>query len=331
MELEHQAPNGRWQLLETIFHDALKIPTPSRRQYLENVCGGDQTLLLEVISLLKYDDGAESDLHEVVAHELNELDKPARSSEVGKQIGPYRLVRELDGGGMGVVHLAVRSDDHYFQVIAIKMIREGFASPVVIQRFRNERQILATLAHPNIGVILDGGETDDGCPFIAMEYVEGLPITVACTSRNLRIRQRVELFRSVCSAVHYAHQKLIIHRDIKPDNVLVTPEGTVKLIDFGIAKPVVPESLMYEHSPTESSFRLMTPDYASPEQLLGKQLTTASDIYSLGVLLLSCSRVSVHITYVAVRQQTQNGQYWRKSDLIRVLLLGFQNKQKKSS
>src|ERR1700748_2130436 len=139
---------------------------------------------------------------------------------------------------MGVVYLAVRSDDQYFQIVAIKMIRKGFDSPERVQRFRIERQILATLNHPNIGAILDGGETPDGRPFIVMEYVEGQPITLASNNRNLSIRERVELFRSVCSAVHYAHQKLIIHRDIKPSNVMVTPEGVVKLIDFGTSKPL---------------------------------------------------------------------------------------------
>jgi serine/threonine protein kinase len=186
---------------------------------------------------------------------------------------------------MGVVYLAVRSDDQYFQFVAVKMIRKGMEWPSLVQRFRGERQILATLTHPNIGAILDGGETRDGRPFIVMEYVEGQPITRYSHSRGLASRQRVDLFRSVCSAVHHAHQKLVIHRDIKPSNVLVTPQGVVKLIDFGVSKPLAPGLSLQEVPKTESWQRLLTPDYASPEQILGQELTTATDIYSLGVLL----------------------------------------------
>jgi serine/threonine protein kinase len=158
-------------------------------------------------------------------------------------------------------------------------------SPALLQRFRAERQILATLTHPNIGAILDGGDTEDRRPYIVMEYVEGQPITHASETRGWSIRQRIELFRSLCSAVQYAHQKLVIHRDIKPSNVLVTSDGIVKLIDFGISKPLAPELIPGDLTPTEGGQRLLTPDYASPEQLLGRLLTTATDIYSLGVLL----------------------------------------------
>ena len=220
-----------------------------------------------------------------MAHDFEELAHSSGSAEIGLQMGPYRLVRELDHGGMGAVFLAVRSDDQYFQIVAIKMIRRGTESPDLVQRFRTERQVLATLSHPNIGAILDGGETQDRRPFIVMEYVEGQPITLASESRGLSIRQRIELFQSVCSAVHYAHQRLVIHRDIKPSNVLVTPEGVVKLIDFGISKPLVPQLILGELAHTASRHILMTPDYASPEQLLGQPLTATTDIYSLGVLL----------------------------------------------
>ena len=276
---------NRWNLIEEIFQGALERPLTERKQYLQNACGDDSELRAEIESLLKSDEGAEHVLSSLVADDLKGLAQDSGSAEAGRLVGPYRLVRELDSGGMGAVYLAVRSDDQYFQIVAIKMIRRGMESPDLVQRFRRERQILATLNHPNIGAILDGGETEDGRPFIVMEYVEGQPITQASESRGLSISQRVELFRSICSAVHYAHQKLVIHRDIKPSNVLVTPEGVVKLIDFGISKPVAHELITGELPLTESGQRLMTPDYASPEQIFGQPLTTTSDIYSLGVLL----------------------------------------------
>ncbi|RZU39150.1 serine/threonine protein kinase [Edaphobacter modestus] len=277
--------SDRWSLIEEIFQSALERPPAERKQYVEMACENDKELLSEIESLLENDDDAERVLRSLIADDLKNAGQMSDLSETGLQLGPYHLVRELDSGGMGIVYLAVRSDDHYFQVVAIKMIRKANDSPELVHRFRRERQILATLNHPCIGTILDGGETQDGRPFIVMEYVEGQPITLASKSRGLSIRQRIELFRSVCSAVHYAHQKLIIHRDIKPSNVMVTPDGMVKLIDFGISTPLAPELVLSDSSPTATSLRRMTPDYASPEQIQGKHLTTATDIYSLGVLL----------------------------------------------
>lgn len=259
-------------------------------------------LRLEIESLLANDTSTATPLSSVVASDLGMLIMESTPSEIGLRVGPYLLMRELDSGGMGVVYLAVRSDDQYFQIVAVKMIRKGMESPGLIQRFRAERQILATLKHPNIGAILDGGEMDDGNPYIVMEYVEGQSITQASESRGLSIRQRIDLFRSVCSAVHCAHQKLIIHRDIKPSNVLVTPEGVVKLIDFGISKPLAPELIYGDMPKTEALERLLTPDYASPEQIIGREITTASDIYSLGVVvfeLLTGSRTLHASRFVA--------------------------------
>ena len=275
----------RWNRIEEIFQSALERPEAERDEYVAQACGGDSELRSEVESLLASDSGAVTTLRSVIEADVQELGRVASASEAGLRVGPYQLVRELDSGGMGVVYLAVRSDDQYFQFVAVKMIRKGMEWPSLVQRFRAERQILATLTHPNIGAILDGGETEDGRPFIVMEYVEGQPITQASESHGLSIRRRVDLFRSVCSAVHHAHQKLVIHRDIKPSNVLVTPSGVVKLIDFGVSKPLAPEHCAQEVPKTESWQRLMTPDYASPEQLLGQELTTATDVYSLGVLL----------------------------------------------
>jgi serine/threonine protein kinase len=274
----------RWNLIQDIFQRATELPVSKRSEYLAHACGDDEELRAEVASLLANDGDDTETLGSIVAADLNEL-AASDSSDAGLKVGPYRLIRELDGGGMGIVYLAVRSDDHYFQFVAIKMIRRGMASPALVQRFRAERQMMATLNHPNIGAILDGGDTEDGRPYIVMEYVEGQPITLASETRSLSTRQRIELFRPVCSAVHYAHQRLIIHRDIKPSNVLVTSEGVVKLIDFGISKSLAPELIPGELVPTEAGERLLTPDYASPEQLLNQHLTTTSDIYSLGVLL----------------------------------------------
>ncbi|HEX4165324.1 MAG TPA: protein kinase [Bryobacteraceae bacterium] len=275
----------RWKLIEDIFCAAIELPAHERGGYLERACEDDEELRSEVASLLDNDKDAAATIHAVITGDLRGVAEASDGAELGKRIGPYRLVRELDGGGMGIVYLAVRSDDHYFQIVALKMVRKGMESPALLQRFRTERQILATLTHPNIGAILDGGDTDEGCPYLVMEYVEGQPITLAAETHGLSIRQRIELFRSLCSAVHYAHQKLVIHRDIKPSNVMVTSEGIVKLIDFGISKPLTSELIPGELMPTEVGQRLMTPDYASPEQVLGQPLRTASDIYSLGVLL----------------------------------------------
>jgi eukaryotic-like serine/threonine-protein kinase len=261
------AKTDRWRLVQDVFLTALELLPNERSAYLASACGDDQELHSEVASLLANDSPDTARFRFAVATDLKNLSQATSYAESGARVGPYSLIRELDGGGMGVVHLAVRSDDHYFQIVAIKMVRRGMESPGLVQRFRAERQILATLTHPNIGAILDAGDTEDGRPYIVMEYVEGQPITLASETLGLSICERIELFRSVCSAVHYAHQTLVIHRDIKPSNVLVTPDGLVKLIDFGISKSLAPELIPGELPPTESSLRLMTPDYASPEQL----------------------------------------------------------------
>src|SRR6516164_4646213 len=275
----------RWKLIQDIFQAALDLPLSERDAYLARACGGNEDLRAEVSSLLANDRDDTRTLHSLVASDLKGLAGAASSPEIGLRVGPYRLVRELDSVGMGIVYLAVRSDEQYFQIVAVKMVRMGMESPALLQRFRAERQILATLTHPNIGAILDGGETEDGRPYIVMEYVEGQPITQRSETRGWSSRQRIELFRSLCSAVRYAHQKLVIHRDIKPSNILVTSDGIVKLIDFGISKPLAPELIPGELAATDGGQRLMTPDYASPEQLLGRPLTTAADIYSLAVVL----------------------------------------------
>jgi serine/threonine protein kinase len=190
---------------------------------------------------------------------------------------------EIGHGGMGVVHRARRDDDAFCKTVARKIVRGG-AGPEHLRRFGQERRILAQLEHPNIATILDGGTTAEGQPYLAMEYVEGEPIDAYCARCNLGTRQRLDMFRTVCGAVHYAHQNLIVHRDLKPANILVTADGQPKLLDFGIAK-LLAANLDPEAAPTATLMPVMTPEYASPEQIRGGPVTTASDVYSLGVLL----------------------------------------------
>lgn len=274
----------RWRLIEDMFHAAMERNPEDRLDYLEEACGGDAELSREVKSLLGHEPDFGRVLQSVVTDAVRKL--PSASGQFGgMRIGPYELIREISHGGMGVVYLAVRNNQHYFQTVAIKFLRSGLDSADMISRFLHERQILANLNHPNIAAILDGGSTADGLPYIVMEHIEGEPITEYCRKRGLSVRERLILFRSVCLAVHHAHQKLVIHRDIKPGNILVTPDETPKLLDFGIAKLLVPELVPVEPPMTDSAHRMMTPDYASPEQVLGEPLGTGSDIYSLGVVL----------------------------------------------
>ncbi|HEU4715149.1 MAG TPA: serine/threonine-protein kinase [Pyrinomonadaceae bacterium] len=206
------------------------------------------------------------------------------SARIGTRIGPYKLVREIGRGGMGAVYLAERDDEHYHQQVAIKLIKPGLGGDVIRRRFRNEMQILAELNHANIARLLDAGDTVDGVPYLVMEYVEGSPINVYCDEHQLSTEQRLNLFTTVCAAVQYAHQHLVIHRDIKPGNILVTRDGIPKLVDFGIAK-LLDQTATFGAEPTATAMPFMTPQYASPEQMRGESVTTATDVYSLGVVL----------------------------------------------
>jgi eukaryotic-like serine/threonine-protein kinase len=190
------------------------------------------------------------------------------------RIGPYRLVRVLGHGGMGKVFLGIRDDESFHKRVAIKVLKRGMDTEAIVSRFRHERQVLASLNHPNIAALLDGGTTPNGLPYFAMEYIEGQNIVDFCESRKLDTTARLQLFREVCSAVQYAHQNLIVHRDIKPHNVLVTSDGTPKLLDFGIAKLLNPELAGETLAPTAGGAQLMTPEYASPEQVLGHPVTS---------------------------------------------------------
>lgn len=201
------------------------------------------------------------------------------------RIGPYQVLRRLGEGGMGSVYLAVRDDREFKKYVAIKLIRKGMDSEEIVARFRRERQILAGLDHPNIAKLFDGGTTEEGLPYFVMEYITGLPLNEYCDTHKLNLKERLLLFQSMCSAVQYAHRNLIIHRDLKPANILVTPDGVPKLLDFGIAKVLNSDVFSLDAPPTEIEVRVMTPEYASPEQVRGDPLTTATDVYSLGIIL----------------------------------------------
>ncbi len=269
------------ELTMEIFDAASGLPPEERDVYLASTCAGDDELRQQIERLLRSDEQAEAE--DFLAEPA--LPDPNRESAklLGRQIGPYKLLRELGSGGMGIVYLAIRADDVYQKEVAVKLIWPGMERTGVIRRFKHERQILARLDHPNIARLLDGGATEDGWPYLVMEYVDGLPITEYCDQRKLSIAERLKLFRTVCAAVEYAHRNLIVHRDLKPGNIFVTADGEVKLLDFGIAKLLDPETRPSDL--TLSRLPLLTPEYASPEQANGDAITTASDVYSLGVVL----------------------------------------------
>ena len=275
----------RWKQVESLFEKALEIAPEERKTFLQNSCNGDDELRREVETLLESHSRADKFMDQRSDFFPDEsLEKALSARAEGEMIGPYRIVREIGRGGMGAVYLAERADQQYQKQVAIKLIKRGMDTDAVLRHFRNERQILASFDHPTIARLFDAGTTQDGLPYFVMEYVEGTRIDSFCKEHALLIRQRLELFREACAAVSYAHRHAVIHRDIKPSNILVTNEGRAKLLDFGIAKILQPsngaELLM-----TATGARPMTPEYASPEQIAGKPLTTASDVYSLGVVL----------------------------------------------
>ena len=274
----------RWQQIRGIFDQALSLKSDDRADeraaFLATACGPDVELRQEVESLLASDDQAGTKFLNTPAVNLARPDSIAPPSRVGLRIGAYRIVEEIGHGGMGEVYRAGRADGQYEKEVAIKLVRGGYDTASVLDRFRHERQILASLDHPNIARLLDGGTTDEGIPYLVMELIVGTPIDRYCDAHQLNVSDRLRLFLQVCSAVQYAHQRLVIHRDIKPGNILVTKEGVPKLLDFGIAKILDPAA------GSETTVAApMTPEYASPEQVRGEPITTASDVYSLGVVL----------------------------------------------
>ncbi len=271
----------RWQQIRELFDEAAVLDGEERAGFLDQACAADAELRREVESLLVSDDRAGTGFLNTPAIDLTpRSDGAGAPTRVGRRIGAYNIVQEIGRGGMGEVYRAGRADGQYEKQVAIKLVRGGYDTAAVLERFRHERQILASLDHPNIARLLDGGTTDDGTPYLVMELIEGTPIDQYCDAHNLNVRDRLRLFLQVCSAVQYAHQRLVIHRDIKPGNILVTGEGVPKLLDFGIAKLLDPAA---DAATTVAS--PMTPEYASPEQIRGEPITTATDVYSLGVVL----------------------------------------------
>jgi len=275
----------RLKKIEEIFHAALEINPENRAAFLEKHCKDDDGLRKEVSALLTSHEQAGTFLETpnlpLLISDLRDTSDPM----LGKQIGAYRIERCIAEGGMGKVYLGIRDDETFKQQVAIKLIKRGMDTAEVLKRFRYERQTLAGLVHPNIARLLDGGSTENGLPYLIMEFIDGIPIDDYCDENKLSTAQRLQLFRIVCSAVHFAHQNLIVHRDLKPGNILVTADGQPKLLDFGIAKLLNQNVTGQTLSLTRTGMQLMSPEYASPEQIRGQTITTASDIYSLGVLL----------------------------------------------
>lgn len=272
----------RWLEIKNVVEAVLDRPTNERAAFIDKTCGADGELASEVESLLAFETPPDEDIFEnsCLPTFFSEVVKEQSNGFIGKQIGKYRVVRELGAGGMGVVFLAERSDGAFEQKVAIKFLRH-FSSVSALQRFLLERKILARLHHRFIAQLIDGGTTAEGTPYLVMEFVEGRAITRYADEHNLNLEQRLELFCKVCSAVSFAHQNLIVHRDLKPANILITEEGIPKLLDFGIAK-LLSET---EVRATVTEQQAFTPEYASPEQIKGETITTASDVYVLGIIL----------------------------------------------
>ena len=270
--------------IRQIYERALPLSGSDREAYLDRECRANEEIRKEVEGLLKGHERAPAWLEQPALGAAKAVLPPEAPKLEGRRVGGYTLIRETGRGGTGVVYLAERSDDTFRRQAAVKLVLPPANSHAVISRFQQEREILASLDHPNIAKLLDAGVTEEGWPFFIMEFVDGQPIDRWCDQRKLTVSQRLELFGGVVDAVQFAHRHLVVHRDLKPGNIFVTNDGIVKLLDFGIAKVLAP-SQPGEAPETLTLAGMMTPEYASPEQLNGTAITTLSDVYSLGVVL----------------------------------------------
>ena len=277
---------ARWRRAESLFEAAFGLPAGGRRAYLAEACDDDAELREYVAALLEsgpdLDERLDQTVGEAIHRAFDESETPAELA--GEMIGPYRVLRTLGSGGMGVVYLAERADEQFDQLVAIKVGRHRLVDPQTELRLKNERQILSDLDHPNIARLFDGGTTRDGVPYLVMEYIDGIRVDTYCDLHRLHVRQRLALFQTICAAVHHAHENLIIHRDIKASNILVTADGVPKLLDFGIAKLTDAQGEATAGL-TQEGVVIMTPENATPEQVRGEAITTATDTYALGLLL----------------------------------------------
>jgi len=275
--------SAHWDRLQALFEGALEQPESDRDAWLESACEGDPELLAEVRQLLAADATTRDPVGDAVSHSVRDLEAASRRLK-GQAIGPWRIVRELGSGGMGAVYLAERADSEYRRQVAVKLIR-GFPDSTSLERLKTERQILADLDHPNIAAMIDGGTTEDGQPYLVMQYIDGQLLNDWCQDARPDRGRRLGLFCRICTAVEYAHQKLVIHRDLKPGNVMVTSAGEPMLLDFGIAKLASDDKVSSEAGSMTRSGRYFTPGFSSPEQLRGESVSTLADVYGLGRLL----------------------------------------------
>ena len=275
----------RWQQLDELFRTAVEVPIAERAAFLDSRCTGDEELRRDIEGLLNQDARGDDPVEAAVRRQLQETAEEPVKAAIGRRFGPYRVTELIEESAMSAVYRATRDDEEYLKDVAVKIAKGALVAPGIAERFRRERQILALLDHPGIARLLDGGTTEEGLPYFVMEYVDGLPVNEYCIRHKLPGAERIRLFRRICEVVQYAHRCLVIHRDLKPANILVTNDGSPKLLDFGIAKLLAPDALFGAGPLTRPNVRFFTPDYASPEQVRGQPITTATDVYSLGAVL----------------------------------------------